>query len=232
MKLIWTYSPKLNRFPSFSHLEMLQLYFHSIKLGKKHHRTCVYTDTPEIFWGTWMIDEVITIPKTFEMYFLDDIKFYVMERETGNYTLIDGDYFLDRPIHQCTTDIGTEHIYTDEPVSEGFIQLLENLGVKDIIPYWETGHGFYNLGLIQINNFQMKEFMNDYQKLKEWYRKEVDGKYLDRMKDCVEVATCQYLFTSFNKHKGNTYSELKHESDVHLYGLNQKKKFIDPNFTL
>lgn len=232
MKLIWTYSPRLNRFPSFSHLEMLQLYFHSIKLGKKHHKTCVYTDTPEIFWNTWWIDEVITIPKTFEFYFLDDIKFYVMERETGNYTLIDGDYFVDRPIQQCTTDIGTEHTYHNDLTSQYFNEILVNHGIQDIIPYWENGHGCYNFGLLQINNFQIKEFMSEYQKVKEWYRKNIEGKYLNRMTECVEVATCQYLFTMFNKHKGNTHSELKHESDIHLYGLNQKKKFIDPNFSI
>jgi len=172
------------------------------------------------------------IPKTFEMYFLDDIKFYVLEREVGNYTLIDGDYFLDRPIQQCTTDIGTEHIYTDERTSEYFVNFLEELGVKDIIPYWKSGYGFYNFGLIQINNFQMKEFMKDYRKLKEWYRNEIDGKHLDRMIHCVEVATCQYLFTLFNIHKGNSYTELKHESDIHLAGLNPKKKWLDPNFKL
>jgi hypothetical protein len=211
---------------------MLQLYFHSIKLGKQYHKTCVYTDTPEIFWNTWWVDEVITIPKTFEMYFLDDIKFYVLQHETENYTLIDGDYFLHRPIQQCSTDIGTEHIYTEDKPSEYFNQVLLDQGIQDIIPYWELGHGWYNLGLVQVNNFQIREFMNEYEKVKEFYKEKIEGKYLNRMEHCVEVATCQYLFTLFNKHKGNTYSELKHETDVHLYGLNQKKKFLNPNFEL
>jgi hypothetical protein len=211
---------------------MLQLYFHSIKLGKKHHQTCVYTDTPEIFRGTWLIDEVKVIPGSFEFYFLDDIKFYVMEREVGDYTLIDGDYFLDRPLPQCTTTIGIEHIYQNDHVGERFNNILVEHGIKEIIPYWENGYDTYNLGLVQVNNFQLDEFLEDYRKVKEFYKTKIDGKYLDRMKECIEISTCQYLFTMFNRYKGNTSTELRNKIDIHLNGLNPKKKWLDPNFKI
>ena len=67
MKLIWTYSPKLNRSKNISDDDMLKLFYHSIECGSKFHSTCVYTDTPDKFIGK--VDEIITLSPDFEIYF-------------------------------------------------------------------------------------------------------------------------------------------------------------------
>ena len=199
MKLIWTYSPKLNRSNKISHDDMLKLFYHSIECGSKFHSTCVYTDTPEKFIGK--VDEIIELPSDFEIYFLDDIKFYVMENESSDYTLIDGDLFIDSPIKNISPNIGTE-VYISHRAGihyEKYNRVLESEGVIDIIPYWKSSLGYYNLGLIQINKFQHKEFIIDYKKLKQFYKDKIEGIYFNRKNECVEISLCTYFFTLFNE---------------------------------
>jgi hypothetical protein len=184
----------------------------------------VYTDTPDIFKGK--VDEIVELPTNLELYFLDDIKFYVMQTEKSDYTLIDGDYFLNNKIEKIKTDVATEKYYKYDKVGEGFNDIMLMNNVTDIIPYWKNDLGWYNLGLVQINNFQFDEFIEDYEKLKKFYKSKIEGIHLNRIDNCVEVSTCQYLFTLFNLNKNNTYSILEQEGDIHLFGLNNKKEFI------
>jgi|TARA_B110000459_G_scaffold171941_1_gene193032 hypothetical protein len=228
MKLIWTYSPKLNRSNKISHDDMLKLFYHSIECGSKFHSTCVYTDTPEKFIGK--VDEIIELPSDFEIYFLDDIKFYVMENESSDYTLIDGDLFIDSPIKNVSPNIGTE-VYISHRAGihyEKYNRVLESEGVIDIIPYWKSSLGYYNLGLIQINKFQHKEFIIDYKKLKQFYKDKIEGIYFNRKNECVEISLCTYFFTLFNMYKMNKHTQLSKSSYIHLCGPGEdsKLKFI------
>tara|TARA_B110000285_G_scaffold158522_1_gene176869 strand:+ start:32 stop:748 length:717 start_codon:yes stop_codon:yes gene_type:complete len=228
MKLIWTYSPKLNRSNKISHDDMLKLFYHSIECGSKFHSTCVYTDTPEKFIGK--VDEIIELPSDFEIYFLDDIKFYVMENESSDYTLIDGDLFIDSPIKNVSPNIGTE-VYISHRAGihyEKYNRALESEGVIDIIPYWKSSLGYYNLGLIQINKFQHKEFIIDYKKLKQFYKDKIEGIYFNRKNECVEISLCTYFFTLFNMYKMNKHTQLSKSSYIHLCGPGEdsKLKFI------
>ena len=228
MKLIWTYSPKLNRSNKISHDDMLKLFYHSIECGSKFHSTCVYTDTPEKFIGK--VDEIIELPSDFEIYFLDDIKFYVMENESSDYTLIDGDLFIDSPIKNISPNIGTE-VYISHRAGihyEKYNRALESEGVIDIIPYWKSSLGYYNLGLIQINKFQHKELIIDYKKLKQFYKDKIEGIYFNRKNECVEISLCTYFFTLFNMYKMNKHTELLKSSYIHLCGPTEdsKLKFI------
>ena len=228
MKLIWTYSPKLNRSNKISHDDMLKLFYHSIECGSKFHSTCVYTDTPEKFIGE--VDEIIELPSDFEIYFLDDIKFYVMENESSDYTLIDGDLFIDSPIKNVSPNIGTE-VYISHRAGihyEKYNRALESEGVIDIIPYWKSSLGYYNLGLIQINKFQHNEFIIDYKKLKQFYKDKIEGIYFNRKNECVEISLCTYFFTLFNMYKMNKHTQLSKSSYIHLCGPTEdsKLKFI------
>ena len=229
MKLIWTYSPKLNRSKNISDDDMLKLFYHSIECGKKFHPTCVYTDTPEKFIGK--VDEVLQLPKNFEIYFLDDIKFYVIENELDDYTLIDGDLFIDSPIENVSPSIGIEGYipHRDNIFYEKYNKVLEKEGVKDIIPYWQSSLGYYNLGLIQVNNFQHDEFMKDYNKLKQFYKNKIEGIYFNRIDECVEISLCTYFFTLFNIHKRNKHKKLSKPNYIHLCGpsYDSKIKFIN-----
>ena len=233
MKLIWTYSPKLNRSKNISDDDMLKLFYHSIECGKKFHPTCVYTDTPEKFIGK--VDEILQLPKDFEIYFLDDIKFYVIENELDNYTLIDGDLFIDSPIENVSPNIGVE-LYVPHKRGiyyEKYNKVLESEGVEDVIPYWKSSLGYFNLGLIQINNFKSSEFISDYKKLKEFYKNKIEGIYFNRMDECVEISLCTYFFTLFNLHNKNIYRQIRKDSYIHLSGPTDTSKidFIKTKLT-
>jgi hypothetical protein len=224
VKLIWTYSPKLNRSKKISDEDMLKLFYHSIECGSKFHPTCVYTDTPEKFYGK--VDEIIQLPKDFEIYFLDDIKFYVIENEIDSFTLIDGDLFIDSPIDNVAPNTGIEgYISHRNGIHyEKYNTILEKEGVKDVIPYWQSSLGYYNLGLIQINDFQHYEFISDYNKLKNFYKNKIEGKYFNRKEECVEMSLCTYFFTLFNIHKRNSHKKLSKDSYIHLCGPSEKDK--------
>lgn len=224
MKLIWTYSPKLNRSKKISDDDMLKLFYHSIDCGKKFHPTCVYTDTPEKFVGK--VDEIVELPKDFELYFLDDIKFYVIENEISDYTLIDGDLFIDSPIKNVSPNIGIEG-YVPHVAGihyQKYNKVLEDNGVKKIIPYWQSSLGYFNLGLIQITNFQHDEFIRDYKKLKYFYKNEIEGIYFNRKEECVEMSLCTYFFTLFNIHKRNNHINLSKPTFIHLCGPIEESK--------
>ena len=224
MKLIWTYSPKLNRSKKISDDDMLKLFYHSIECGKKFHPTCVYTDTPEKFVGK--VDEIVELPKDFEIYFLDDIKFYVIENELDDYTLIDGDLFIDSPIEKVSPNLGIEG-YVPHRAGihyKKYNDILEKEGVEKIIPYWQSSLGYFNLGLIQVNDFKHQEFISDYNKLKKFYKNKIEGIYFNRKDECVEMSLCTYFFTLFNIHHRNKQIKLSKESYVHLCGPSETSK--------
>ena len=106
------------------------------------------------------------------------------------------------------------------------------LGNKFIINWKsksEDSLGYYNLGLIQVNNFQHDGFIKDYNKLKEFYKNKIEGIYFNRMDECVEISLCTYFFTLFNIHKRNKHKKLSKPSYIHLCGpsYDSKLKFIN-----
>jgi len=230
MKLIWTYSPKLNRTKKVLDSDMLKIYYHSIECGSKFHKTCIYTDTPEKFIGK--VDEIIILPETFEIYFLDDIKFFVLQNEPSNYTLIDGDYFIYEPIDEVKEDIGVENYI---PHSLAYLhygknnKILQKNKVKDVIKYWETSRGYFNLGLLQIQNFKSTEFAEEYSNLKTFYKNKIEGIHLDRLKSTVEISLCQYLFTLFCFNRDITWIRIQKASHIHLHGpkTTDKENFLN-----
>ena len=225
MKLIWTYSHKLNRSKRISDDNMLKLFYHSIECAKKWSKTCVYTDSPNKFIGK--VDEVIEIPPELDVYFLDDIKFYVINHiRDEQINLIDGDYFIDSPLEHTTTDIGIEHNIPHKRniFYKKYNDVLEKEGVRDIIPYWKSDLGYYNLGLIQLNNFENEEFYSDYNKLKQFYKDKIEGIHFNKDEECVEMSLCTYFFTLFNIHKEHTFTILSKKGHTHLCGPTEKYK--------
>lgn len=228
MKLIWTYSSKLNRSKQIKNEDILLLYKTSIELGKQNHFTRAYTDKSSKDFFEGLVDEVVVLPDDFEYYFLDDIKFYVMVSETEPFTLIDGDLFLYQPLEPIETDIGVELFskHRKDAHYEKYNKVLESNGVEKIIPYWKPKLGYYNLGLVTINNNRfINDFYSEYNKLKEFYKQNIEGVYLSREEECVEMGLCTYFFTmycmvnhiSFTSYKESTHME-------HLSGPNERYK--------
>jgi hypothetical protein len=228
MKLIWTYSSKLNRSKQIKDEDILSLYKTSIELGKQYHFTRAYTDKSSKDFFEGLVDEVVVLPDDFEYYFLDDIKFFVMINETEPFTLIDGDLFLYQALPTIKTDIGVElfskhhrGIFYDK-----YNKVLESNGVEKIIPYWKSKLGYYNLGLITINNNEfVKDFYYDYSKLKQFYKETIEGVYFNRESECVEMSLCTYFFTMYCIVNNITYTSYYESTNMkHLSGPNEKYK--------
>lgn len=228
MKLIWTYSSKLNRSSQIKDEDMLSLYKTSIEYGNKYHFTRVYTDesSKEFFKG--LVDDVVVLPNEFDYYFLDDIKFYVMVNEKQPFTLIDGDLFLYQALEPIDTQIGVELFskHYKGIFYEKYNKVLESNGVKELIPYWKSKVGYYNLGLITINDFGfLSDFYSEYNKLKEFYKQNIEGVYFDRTKECVEMSLCTYFFTMYCMDKGISVTSYKELIKMeHLSGPNERYK--------
>jgi len=228
MKLIWTYSSKLNRSKQIKDEDILLLYKTSIELGKKNHFTRAYTDKSSKDFFEGLVDEVIVLPDDFEYYFLDDIKFYVMVNETEPFTLIDGDLFLYQPLPPIKTDIGVEVVskHCKGIFYEKYNKILESNNVKSIIPYWESKLGYYNLGLITINdNRFVNDFYTEYNKLKQFYKENIEGVYFNRVDECVEMSLCTYFFTMYCIVNNITYTSYYETTNMeHLSGPTEKYK--------
>ena len=184
MKLIWTYSSKLNRSSQIKDEDMLSLYKTSIEYGSKYHFTRVYTDKNSKNFFEGLVDDVVVLPDEFEYYFLDDIKFYVMMTETNPFTLIDGDLFL-----------------------------------YQVLPSFESDIVVVN------NNRFIKDFYSEYNKLKQFYKENIEGVYFNRVDECVEMSLCTYFFSMYcmvNKISFTSYH--KFISKTHLSGPYEKYK--------
>jgi len=230
MKLIWTYSSKLNRSNKIDNHQMLSLFKHSIECGKQFHSTCVYTDVESKSFFEDIVDEVKVLPDDFDYYFMDDIKFYVIVNETKPFTLIDGDLFLKEALPILTTKVGME-IYVNYIENNDYLhynKILEKNNVYDIIPYWKPLNGYYNLGLISILESDLfDEFYTDYNKLKEFYKTKIENIHLNRFDSRVEISLCTYFFTLYCDYKNieiDTYdTKLKYE---HLAGPYENHKLL------
>jgi hypothetical protein len=228
MKLIWTYSSKLNRSKNIDNSQMLSLYKNSIECGKQFHSTCVYTDEESKSFFENIVDEVAILPIDFDYYFLDDIKFYVFSVESDPFTLIDGDLFLKESIPNTSTEISME-TYVDYLFNNDYIRynkILQQNGVSEIIPYWYPLNGYYKLGLVTINDTKsFKEFYSDYNKLKDFYKNKIENIFLNRFDERVEISLCTYFLTLYCHYKNiqiETYDKLiKFE---HLAGPTEKEK--------
>ena len=84
-----------------------------------------------------------------------------------------------------------------------------------------------------MNNFQHDEFMKDYNKLKQFYKSQIEGIYFNRMDECVEISLCTYFFTLFNLHNKNIYRQIIKDSYIHLSGPTDTSKidFIKTKLT-
>jgi hypothetical protein len=228
MKLIWTYSSKLNRSKQIKDEDILSLYKTSIELGKQNHFTRAYTDKSSKDFFEGLVDEVVVLPDDFEYYFLDDIKFYVMVNETEPFTLIDGDLFLYQVLPSFESDIVVEAYkkHYKNTFYEKYNKVLESNGVEKIIPYWQSKLGYFNLGLITVNNNRfIKDFYSEYNKLKQFYKENIEGVYFNRVDECVEMSVCTYFFSMYCMvNKISFISYHKFISKKHLSGPNEKYK--------
>lgn len=221
MKLIWTYSEKLQKGKvnkSLQKKQIHQLYHKSIECGSKFYKTCIYTTVYgyEIFKG--LVDEIVIVPETFNYTFLADLKFHVIEKEQSPFILIDGDLFIQSELKIDTNcDFAVEYEILPSQPRQYLIYnkyFIDN-GIKNIIPYWKDYNPSYNLGLIYVNNKEYSKLLvKDYYKVKEFYNNIILPNYdLDQ----PSVTGAQYFFNLFCTHHNLNVDFFKnHNAYTHL----------------
>lgn len=233
MKLIWTYSSSLRKnYISDGVTEKLivDLYHQSIKTGSRFHSTCVYTTKKDSHYFQNIVDEIILLPTDLDLYFMDDIKFYVLVNENEPYTLIDGDLILNEPIIKNDNGIGFEKIV---PFADSYYKkynsILEDSGISNVVHFWKPEMDCFNIGLISLySKIDFKEFYDTYNKMKDWYRSSVEPKFSFMKKGiCIEMSVCTYLLTQYIHYKNIEYrTHDKYLNFKHYSGTKQKLDFF------
>lgn len=228
MDLVWTYSPKLKRRPVKYNVDqkcICYLYENSINEGRKFHNTWLYTDREGAEKLGHLVDNLIIIPEELELYFLDDIKFYVIEKHTGPFCLIDGDLILKSPIEIDSNTVGVEkHLNYKNSYYYPYNKILDAEGIGGVVDFWEKDQDTFNIGLIHIpENFPKQEFLQIYSEVKSFYKTDIEPKYKFLENNvCIEMSTCTYLLSLFVNHKGISYvyldstTKFKHYSGTYL----------------
>jgi len=178
------------------------------------------------------VDSIKIIDENYDIYFQDDLKFYVLQKETPPYTLIDGDIILDNKLKIGNENVVYEKKLGEYPTEDYFLKMLEYLDkykVKKSFPYWKTFEYTYNLGILHVNdNTFVNSFTEEYTKLKKWYKDNIDLVQPEiKKKVVIEMATCTYFFSMFLEvHKFTIGVLNKENSFTHYSGTKQKLKFL------
>lgn len=205
MKLIWTYSEKLQKGPINPRLNkeyIFDLYRKSIECAKPYYDTCVYTTNFGAEFFKDKVDEVIILPEDFQYTFLGDLKYYVLENEKPGYIMIDGDLFLETKLQfdkEC--DFVFEHIidYSDDSPETKFNNFFLNEKINEVIPYWVKTYPSYNLGLVYVNNSKIiKGLCEDFKKVQKFYNEKIEPKYgFDRQNEQPSIVGVQYFLSLY-----------------------------------
>jgi len=203
VKLIWTYSKRYKRGSknntlSSDYIEFL--YKKSIKDAGNQFKKIIYTDeeSKDIFKD--FVDEVKLIEPR-EFVFLADLKFYVLEKEQGEFCCIDGDLFLKKNLN-TNKKTGFEFEFVDFKALE-YSEIFKKEGILDIIPYWEKSESSFNLGLMYFNDDKLKkDLVEEFKKVQNFYLKKIEPKYKFNAKK-LQVSICgsQFFTSSFFHHK-------------------------------
>ena len=232
--LIYTYKKGLHHIlPPITTNQIVLIYRECIINNNKFHRSKMYTTGDCVHLFEDIIDEVVVIDSEYETYFQDDLKFYVLQNETTPFTLIDGDVILDNELEITTEDVVYEKLIKDNPNDDYFIKMrhyLLDYNVESHFLYWENFDYTYNLGIVHVNNNNfVKEFINEYNKFKQWYKSIIDSNNPNLKKETViEMATCTYFLSMYLEVHNHSIGVLNNtNSFTHYSGLYQKLELLD-----
>lgn len=158
MKLVWTYDSTSKDLTETERITLLNYYILSINSAKKlgYHTTMVCNQNDIGFWDSY-VDEVQYCNLHSPLW--DSFKMYVLLSFRGDYCLIDGDVILHNNLPPIETDIAFDSYeilnWTNE--YQPTIDTLTDLGIKEIIPYWNNKRiAIMNCGILKINNTMAK----------------------------------------------------------------------------
>ena len=205
MKLIWTYSKSWKKGFKNNHIDygyVEYLYKKSLIEAGNQFKKIIYTDeeSKDIFKD--YVDEVKIIEPR-EFVFLADLKFYVLEKEQGEFCCIDGDLFLKRDLEIPPSDFGFELEFKDQYALE-YSKIFVKHGIHNVIPYWGLNKLSINLGLMYFNNDEIKnELVLEFKKVQKFYLEKIEPIYnYNEHGKQVSVCGSQYFTSQFLEHRG------------------------------
>ncbi len=158
MRLVWTYDCTSKDLTETERITLVNYYILSINSAKKfgYHTTMVCNQNDIGFWDSY-VDEVQYCNLYSPLW--DSFKIQVLSSFRGDYCLIDGDVILHNKLPLIETDVAFDSYeilnWTNE--YQPTINILTDLGIKKIIPYWNNKRiPVMNCGILKINNTMAK----------------------------------------------------------------------------
>jgi len=232
--LIYTYKTGLHHIlPPITTNQIILIYRECIIRNSEFHKSKIYTTEDCVNLFDDIVDEVVIIHSEYETYFQDDLKFYVLQKETAPFTLIDGDIILDNKLNISNEDVVYEKLIKDNPNDDYFIKMRKHLldyNVESHFSYWENFDYTYNLGIVHVNNSKfVNGFMSEYTKFKNWYKEYVESVNPNlRNENVLEMATCTYFLSMYLEIHNHSIGVLNNKNSfTHYSGLYQKLNLLD-----
>ncbi len=154
MRLVWTYDCSSKDLTETERTTLVNYYILSINSAKKlgYHTIMICNENDIGFWDSY-VDEVKYCNLNSPLW--DSFKMYALLTIRGEYYLIDGDVILHNKLPPIETDVVFDSYeilnWTNE--YQPTIDILTDLGIKKIIPYWNTNRiPIMNCGILKINN--------------------------------------------------------------------------------
>ena len=158
MRLVWTYDCTSKDLTETQRTILVNYYILSINSAKKlgYHTTMVCNQNDIGFWDSYA--DVVQYCNLHSPLW-DSFKMHVLSSFRGDYCLIDGDVILHKKIPIIETDVAFDSYeilnWTNE--YQQTIDILTDLGIKKIIPYWDDKRiPIMNCGILKINNTMAK----------------------------------------------------------------------------
>ena len=158
MRLVWTYDCTSKDLTETERTTLVNYYILSINSAKKlgYHTTMVCNQNDIGFWDSY-VDEVQYCNLNSPLW--DSFKIYVLSSFRGDYCLIDGDIILHNKLPIIETDVvfDSYEILNWSNEYQPTIDILTDLGIKEIIPYWDNKRiPVMNCGILKINSTMAK----------------------------------------------------------------------------
>ena len=174
MKLIWGLQQKEKN--QLHSQFVYDMFYVSIQMAKDlGYKTVLYGTSDAIERLGEYVDETFTTNHV-DYKFFDDLKFYIWENRTDDYTILDGDVFLHSPL---TFKNPNSFVWIDSVVKKqqsGYakdcLDIINSFNITKQIPEWNTETGVsFSTGLVRMkgNNGLLKYYVESYKKLKKWF---------------------------------------------------------------
>ena len=194
MRLIWTYNGNPVTIDKSDKKTIIRInyYITSISIAKRMgYETVMYCDSNSEKYFKGFVDELYILPQ-YESPFWDTFKIDVLEKEKGVFCLIDGDIILHNKLPEFDTDLTIEcfEVKTFRKYYKPTIDLLTELGIKEVIPEWENREqNMINHGIMCFQNENFKQLY-----LKRWKQY---GKFINENCDKIEDMTYASLASQY-----------------------------------